>query len=159
MADTKSSEEPRSEWGAQQDLNLKIIVADDDPKDLNLKILVVDDDPNIVDVLQSFLESEGYEVVTADSGISAINALKEPYPQIILLDIRMADMDGIQCLRLIKDRAPEIQVIMISGFASVKMARKSLDIGAFDYISKPLSFSHLKEVIQQLKISKFLEYM
>ena len=125
----------------------------------NLKILIVDDEPNILEVLQSFFESEGYDVITADCGASAISLLEEPYPQIILLDIRMPDMDGIQCLRLIKDKAPEIQVVMMSGFATVQMAKKSLTIGAFDYICKPLSFPHLKEVIQQIKISKFLEYM
>ena len=60
---------------------------------------------------------------------------------------------------MIKDRDQGVQVVMMSGFATVQIAKKSLEIGAFDYISKPLSFSHLKEVIQQVKISKFLEFM
>jgi len=124
-----------------------------------LKILVVDDEPNIREVLQSFLENEGYEVFTADSGATTFSVLEGNNPHIVLLDVRMPDIDGLQCLRHLKDIYPETQVIMMSGFATIQMAKKSLEIGAFDYICKPLSFTHLKEVIQQVKITKFLELM
>lgn len=124
-----------------------------------LKILVVDDEPNILEVIQSFLESEGYEVSTADSGASVFSGLDGDDTNIVLLDIRMPDIDGLQCLRYIKDKYPTIEVVMMSGFATLQMARKSLEIGAFDYLRKPLSFNHLKEVIQQIKITKFLEIM
>jgi len=132
---------------------------DYDDHEATLKILVVDDEPNILEVVQSFLESEGYDVLTADSGASAITTLGEADVNIILLDVRMPDIDGLQCLRQIKDRSPEIEVVMMSGFATMQMARKALEIGAFDYICKPLSFVHLKEVIQHIKITKFLELM
>jgi DNA-binding NtrC family response regulator len=124
-----------------------------------LKILVVDDEPNILEVIQSFLESEGYEVRTADSGASVFSGLDGDDTNIVLLDIRMPDIDGLQCLRYIKDKYPTVEVVMMSGFATLQMARKSLEIGAFDYLKKPLSFNHLKEVIQQIKITKFLEIM
>jgi len=124
-----------------------------------LKILVVDDEPNVLDVIQSFLENEGYEVLVADSGASMMDSLEKTKPNVILLDIRMPDIDGLQCLRIIKDRYPGIEVVMMSGFATVQMAKKSLEIGAFDYIGKPISFNHLKEVIQQIKITKFLELL
>ena len=128
-------------------------------KKKNIKILVVDDESNIREVLQDFLENEGYEVITADSGVTAISALKEPYPHIVLLDIRMPDMDGLQCLRHIKNINPSIQVVIISGFATIPMAKKSLEMGAFDYINKPLCFNHIKDVINQIKLSKFLEFI
>jgi len=124
-----------------------------------LKILVVDDEPNVLDVIQSFLENEGYEVLVAESGAMMMGELEETEPNIILLDIRMPDIDGLQCLRIIKDRYPGIEVVMMSGFATAQMAKKSLEIGAFDYIRKPISFNHLKEVIQQIKITKFLELL
>jgi DNA-binding NtrC family response regulator len=124
-----------------------------------LKILVVDDEPNILEVIQSFLESEGYEVRTAESGASVFSYLDGDDTNIVLLDIRMPDIDGLQCLRYIKEKYPTIEVVMMSGFATLQMARKSLEIGAFDYLRKPLSFNHLKEVIQQIKITKFLETM
>jgi len=124
-----------------------------------LRILVVDDEPNICDVVQSFLENEGYDVITADSGVSAVSTLEEGEFQIMLLDIRMPDMDGLQCLRTVKDMYPDIEIVMMSGFATLKMAQTSLKIGAFDYLCKPISFPHLKDVIRQIEVSKFLEYM
>ena len=124
-----------------------------------LKILVVDDEPNILEVIQAFLESEGYEVITTESASSAFLFMEESGPHIVLLDIRMPDIDGLQCLRQIKHKYPCVEVVMMSGFATLQMARKSLEIGAFDYLKKPLSFTHLKEVIQQIKITKFLEMM
>jgi len=127
--------------------------------DRPLKIMVVDDEANIREVLESFLESEGFDVVTAESGASALSALEYEEPHIVLLDIRMPDIDGIQCLRKLKEMNEEVQVVMMSGFATLQMAQKSLEIGAFDYIRKPLSFVHLKEVIQQIRITKFLEMM
>lgn len=124
-----------------------------------LRILVVDDESKICDVVQSFLENEGYEVMTADSGVSALSALEDDEVQIMLLDIRMPDMDGLQCLRSVKDMYPDIEIVMMSGFATLKMAKMSLKIGALDYLCKPLSFPHLKDVIRQIEVSKFLEYM
>jgi len=128
-------------------------------REKTMEILVVDDEPNILEVLQTFLENEGYDVTTADSSAKALAQLAESDPQIVLLDIRMPDIDGIQCLRRIKDQHPSVEVVMMSGFATQQIAEKSLEIGAFDYIGKPLSFNHLKEVIQQIKITKFLELM
>ncbi|MCD6307959.1 MAG: response regulator [Candidatus Latescibacteria bacterium] len=127
--------------------------------DKPLKIMVVDDEENIREVLESFLESEGYDVISAESGAGALSALEYDEPHIVLLDIRMPDIDGIQCLRRLKEVNEDIQVVMMSGFATLQMAQKSLEIGAFDYIRKPLSFVHLKEVIQQIRITKFLEMM
>lgn len=124
-----------------------------------LRILVVDDERNILEVIGTFLESEGYEVITAESGASLLTHLEEDDPHIILLDIRMPDIDGIQCLRQIKEKYKTVEVVMMSGFATLQMARKSLDIGAFDYLRKPISFAHLKEVIEHIKITKFLELM
>lgn len=124
-----------------------------------LKILVVDDEPHILEVLQELLETEGYETRTADSGFSALAAVRDFSPHIVFLDIRMPEMDGIQCLRRIKEAKPGAEVVMISGFATLEMARRSLEIGAFDYIGKPLSFDHIREVIHHITITKFMEFM
>lgn len=124
-----------------------------------MKILVVDDEPRICEVLRMTLESDGYETGTADSGESALEALREFRPNLVFLDIRMPDMDGIQCLRRIKEISPEVEVIMISGFATTDMARRSLEIGAFDYINKPLSFDHVRAVVRQITITRFVELM
>jgi len=127
--------------------------------DDEMRVLVVDDEKNILDILQTFLENEGYTVCVAESGAEAMQNIEECMPQIVLLDIRMPDIDGIQCLRTIKDNYSGVEVVMMSGFATTRMALKSLQIGAFDYIGKPIEFGHLKEIIEQIKITKFLEKM
>jgi len=125
--------------------------------DRRLKILVVDDEPGIIEVARLYLESEGYDVVTADSGVSLLSVIGEAEPNIVLLDIRMPDIDGLQCLRQIRSEYPDTEVIMMSGFATRQMAQKALELGAFDYLGKPLSFSHLIQVIEQIRITKFME--
>ncbi len=123
------------------------------------KILVVDDEETVREMLVTYLETEGYDVGTADSGVTALQVIEEFKPQVVLLDIRMPDMDGLQCLRLIMKQNPDIAVVMMSGFVSEKIARKTLEIGAFDYINKPISLEHLMRILQLVKISKFVEYM
>jgi DNA-binding NtrC family response regulator len=125
----------------------------------HLKILVVDDEPHIRKVLQELLETEGYETRTADSGFSALSVVRDFSPHIVFLDIRMPEMDGFQCLRRIKAAGSGAEVVIISGFATPEMARRSLEIGAFDYIGKPLSFSHIREVIHHITVTKFVEFM
>ena len=124
-----------------------------------LKILVVDDEYNIQEVLREFLESEGYEARTVGSGSEALQILSEFSPHIIFLDIRMPDIDGLQALRRIREIDNIVEVVMISGFATIEIARRSLEIGAADYIGKPIEFSHVREVLRHITQSKFMEFM
>lgn len=123
----------------------------------SLKILIVDDEVAIRDIIKELLQCEGYCTKTADSGITALSVIDEFKPHVVLLDIRMPDMDGLQCLRRIKENHSSTEVLMISGFASRDIAKKSLELGAYDYLNKPLSFDHLKNLLNMLKISKFAE--
>ncbi len=125
----------------------------------NLRILIVDDEPDIHTVLQPFFELEGYITASANNGVEALPLISTFCPHIVFLDIYMPEMDGIQCLRLIKDINKNIEVIIMTGYATTRIARKSLDIGAFDFIGKPFSFSHIREVLQLIKISKFEEFL
>ncbi len=122
-----------------------------------LKILIVDDEASIRDILQELLQYEGYSIKTADSGITALSVIEEFKPHVVLLDIRMPDMDGIQCLRQIKENHPSTEVLMISGFAYGETAKKSLELGAYDYMDKPINFEHLINILKFLKSSKFAE--
>jgi len=102
-------------------------------------ILVVDDEKDIRISLTGILEDEGYQVVTAASGVEALETLREDLPDLVLLDIWMPGMDGLETLEKIKSLLPHITVIMISGHGTIETAVRATKLGAFDFIEKPLS--------------------
>ena len=102
------------------------------------RILIVDDEEDIRVVLKISLSDLGYEVFTAENGEEALRILKETNPPIVLTDIRMPVMDGIELLRKIKDGDPETEVIMITGHGDMDLAIKSLKHEATDFITKPI---------------------
>ncbi len=108
------------------------------------KVLVVDDEPEAVELLVEFLTSKGYEVLTATSGEEALQRVKEDRPHLVLLDIRMPKMNGIEVLRRIREIDPEMGVIMVTAVNEEDVGRKSLELGAFDYIVKPLDLKYLE---------------
>jgi len=120
---------------------------------------VVDDEPRIREVMQQLLADEGYDTETADSGDAALRKMPVFRPHLVFLDIRMPDMDGIQCLRKMKKMGFGGEVVMISGFATMDMVRRCMEFGAFDFIGKPLSFDHVREVILQLAITRFAGFL
>lgn len=108
------------------------------------KVLVVDDEPEAVELLVEFLASKGYEVLTATSGEEALQRVKEDRPHLVLLDIRMPKMNGIEVLRRIREIDPEMGVIMVTAVNEEDVGRKALELGAFDYIVKPLDLKYLE---------------
>lgn len=102
-------------------------------------ILIVDDEKDIRTSLTGILEDEGYLVVTAPSGLDALEKLREDLPDLVLLDIWMPGMDGLETLEKIKNLLPHITVIMISGHGTIETAVRATKLGAFDFIEKPLS--------------------
>lgn len=103
------------------------------------RIMVVDDEASIRHSLSDILTDEGYEVIVASDGHEALQRLSYTIADMILLDIWMPGMDGIEVLKEIKTRWPDIKVIVISGHGSIETAVKATKLGAFDYIEKPLS--------------------
>ena len=101
------------------------------------RILIVDDEEDIRVVLRISLTDLGYEVFTAESGDEALRIIKEVDPPIVLTDIRMPVMDGIELLRKIKHENPETEVIMITGHGDMDLAIKSLKHEATDFITNP----------------------
>lgn len=106
-------------------------------------ILVVDDEKDIRISLTGILEDEGYQVVTAASGLEALDAVQEDLPDLVLLDIWMPGMDGLQALEKLRKLFPEITVIMISGHGTIETAVRATKLGAFDFIEKPLSLDKM----------------
>lgn len=107
-----------------------------------IKILVVDDEPNILQFLELGLQNEGFEVMTAQDGITAVNLAKQVQPHIAVLDVMMPGMDGFEVCRMIKKSA-NIAVIMLTAKDEVDDRVKGLTLGADDYMIKPFSFKEL----------------
>jgi DNA-binding response OmpR family regulator len=111
-------------------------------------VLAVDDDRMILELLTEFLVSEGHAVVTAQSASAALLLVARASPDVVLLDIKMAGVDGMTALRRIRSRHPTVPVIMLTANDDVDLARDTLKFGAFDYVAKPFDFGHLARVIE-----------
>jgi len=107
------------------------------------KVLVVDDEIHTVRLLKKYLDSKNYDVYTATSGMEAIEKVKEVNPQVVLLDIIMPGMGGLDTLKEIKKIDPQIAVIMVTAVIDESLAKKSLQLGADDYITKPLDLNFI----------------
>jgi two-component system nitrogen regulation response regulator NtrX len=106
-------------------------------------ILIIDDEESILQTLEGILADEGYEVHSELSAVTALKKIDEMMPDLVILDIWMPDMNGIEALIRLKQDYPYIQVIMMSGHADVETAVKATRLGAYDFIEKPLSIEEL----------------
>jgi len=102
-------------------------------------VLIVDDEASIRLTLQGILEDEGYRTMLAEDGLDALAKLQKELPDLVLLDIWMPKLDGLETLQRMKELYPELAVVMISGHGTIETAVKSTKLGAFDFIEKPLS--------------------
>ena len=106
-------------------------------------VLIVDDEQPICQSLKGIFQDEGYEVSLAPDGPSALKLVDEESPDLVLLDIWMPGMDGLEVLEALKQRRPDLPVVMISGHGTIETAVKSTRLGAFDFIEKPLDMDKI----------------
>jgi len=111
------------------------------------KILTVDDEMGIDSFFYEFFSARNYEVLNAMSGKEAVEIVRKERPRIILLDINMRGMNGIETLRKIREIDKDAVVIMITGVKDDDVINEALDAGANDYITKPLSLEYLEKVV------------
>ncbi len=121
------------------------------------RILVVDDEIDMRNGLQKILSRKGYSVDTAEDGIRAVEKMKQSSFQVVIADLKMSHMDGIDVLRKAKDIDQAIAVIIITGYGTVTSAVESMRLGAFDYIAKPFKPDDISLVIERaLKTERLL---
>ncbi|HYB44514.1 MAG TPA: response regulator [Candidatus Methylomirabilis sp.] len=111
------------------------------------KILVVDDDPEVRMATRDFLSSKGYEVALAAGGREALRILEASPADVVLLDVAMPDMDGMETLRRIISSHPNTPVIMVTANADIEITSKVLQLGAADYVPKPFDLDYLEQAI------------
>lgn len=114
---------------------------------MNETILIVDDEESICQSLKAILEDEGYQVLTAQSGEEAIRTVADEMPQLVLLDIWLPGIDGLETLKAIHSAHPQVVVVMMSGHGTIETAVKATKLGAFDFIEKPLSLERVIIVV------------
>lgn len=115
---------------------------------LKKKILIVDDEQTILETVRGILEDEGFDVESAPDGEVALGTVADEPPDLVLLDIWMPGMDGLQILKKIKQNWPLLPVIIMSGHGNIETAVKATKLGAYDFIEKPLSYEQLVLTIQ-----------
>ena len=122
------------------------------------EILVVDDEPGLRDFLEIMLNKQGYGVETAVDGVDAMEKVQNSNFDLVVTDMKMPRMNGIEFLREIKQREPNLTVIIITAYASHQSAIEAMKLGAYDYITKPFKIDEIKLVIQKALDKKLLEY-
>lgn len=115
----------------------------------SLEILILDDEPIVGKRLKPMLERDGHRVEEFVDPREAITRLEEKNFNIVVTDIRMAEIDGIQILETVKTRSPKTKVIMITGYATLELARESMIKGSFDFIAKPFKVGELRDTINK----------
>lgn len=113
------------------------------------RILAIDDEKNIRHLMRNELSLEGFDVTTAKSGEEGLRLLKDKHFDLVLLDIRLPKMDGIEVLRSLKQKSPHTEVIMITGYGDIQTAVESMKLGARDYITKPFKLSELVALVNE----------
>ena len=122
------------------------------------RILVVDDEPEILAMLKRLLTAEGYSVTDAMGGEKAKAVLETAEFDLMISDIRMAPVDGMQLLEFAHAKYPSMSVIMLTAFGQVDTALKALELGAFDYVKKPFSAETLLSTIRKaLECHEYME--
>ena len=114
-----------------------------------LRIMVLDDEPIVCKRLKPALEKQGYEVDTFTQSHEAMEQIKTIDYDIIVTDLKMKGVDGMQLLTEAKRRSPKTEVIVITGFATLETARQSFQKGVFDFIAKPFKLSEIQEVVKR----------
>ena len=111
-------------------------------------ILVVDDEPMIRRIFERLLSEEGYTVLTASNGKEGLEVVRKKSLELVILDLKLPDMSGIDILRRIRRLRKNVEVIVITGHGTMKTVRAAMGLGAYDYITKPFDDNHVRALVE-----------
>jgi DNA-binding response OmpR family regulator len=117
------------------------------------KIIVIDDEIEACNALEEYLANKGHKITIAHDGKTALEKIKKFMPDVVLLDIIMPGMNGQEILEQIRKIAPHINVIMVTVMDNEEQLLKSFELGAYDFLTKPLDFSRLEKVLSSIPIN------
>jgi DNA-binding NtrC family response regulator len=120
------------------------------------KVLLVDDEVDFLDTLSERMRTRGMEVATANTGIEALQKVEKEAYDVIILDLMMPGVDGLEALKILKAKRPELQVILLTGHATVEKGIEAMKLGAMDFLEKPADLSQLTEKIKKAQAKKML---
>ncbi|MBW2618999.1 MAG: response regulator [Deltaproteobacteria bacterium] len=115
------------------------------------RLLLIDDEPGIRKMMSLDLAADGYQVLTAEDGMSGLDLFEREWPDIVLTDIKMPGIDGLEVLQTIKELSPETEVIVITGHGDMKTAIQALQLGASDFVTKPISDEALAVALKRAR--------
>jgi len=121
------------------------------------RILVVDDEAPVREVLSEYFTSQGYTVHAASGGKDALAAIRRDRPDLVLLDVRMPGIDGVEVLRRIRELDDALAVIMVTANEDAALARETLQLGAFDYVGKPFDYVYLDRAVSAALLRSSVE--
>ena len=121
------------------------------------KVMIVDDEEDFLETIVKRLKARGIEVTGAESGYKALELMDSGNFDVVILDVKMPGLDGIETLREMKKKKPLVEVIMLTGHASVESGIQGMQLGAFDYVMKPVALDELLEKVRQAYERKLLQ--
>lgn len=116
----------------------------------NCRILFVDDDQDILTMVGEYLEMQGYDITTVNSGLKALDLVKDRDFDVVFTDYKMPEFNGLELLAAIKQYKPGIEVIIVTGYGSMESAIQAMKFGSYDYMQKPFKLDHLKLIIDRI---------
>lgn len=110
-------------------------------------VLLVDDDRDVLEVTKLFFQMEGFQVLTADNGLAFIQSVQQGCPHAVFLDLGLPDMDGLEALKQVRALQPGLPVIVVTGCHEESRGRQAIELGAWDYVTKPVDLKYLKNML------------
>jgi DNA-binding NtrC family response regulator len=120
------------------------------------KVLLVDDEEEFVETLAERMRTRGMEVSTTNSGADALELVEDESFDVVVLDLKMPGIDGLEALKRIKQRRPDIQVVLLTGYATVEKGVEAIKEGALEFLEKPVDIASLTEAIHKAKATKMV---